>query len=180
MSIHSPTGEIKSIKMIKHSLKSNLKLNLKPNPEYIKELTDIINVSPFPSHMSMGLRSLDLDSAELEITLKKSHLQAYGIIHGGVLATLIDTATFWAVFMRIPDDAGLVNIDLKLNYLKSVKRGRLIVKGRAIRSGNTISYAEASVFDENGDIVAHGTSSLMILQGKALPMKTPKFLETEE
>ena len=41
--------------------------------------------------------------------------------------TLIDTATFWAAFMRLPEDAGLVNVDLKLNYLKSVVDGKAVI-----------------------------------------------------
>jgi uncharacterized protein (TIGR00369 family) len=147
-----------------------------PNPEYIRELVEIVNTSPFPEHMSMRLLSIGLDTAVIELKTANCHLQPYGNVHGGVLATLIDTATFWSVFFRIPEDAGLVNIDLKLNYLKPVKNGLLIAEGRAIRSGNTICYAESSVLNANRDIVAHGTSTLMIMPGKGLKMKSRKFL----
>ena len=78
--------------------------------------------------------------------------------------------------MRIPEDAELVNIDLKLNYLKSVDSGVLTAEGQAIRSGNSISYAESKVRDENGELVAHGTSTLMTLPGKGLVMNNSKFL----
>jgi uncharacterized protein (TIGR00369 family) len=146
------------------------------NPEYIHELITIINASPFPAHMSMRLASIEFDKAVIELTAATHHLQAYGILHGGVLATLIDTATFWSVFLRIPEDDGLVNVDLKLNYLKPVENGLLTAEGRAVRSGNTISYAEARVENASGDLVAHGTSTLMIMPGKGLKMKTRKFL----
>jgi uncharacterized protein (TIGR00369 family) len=96
-----------------------------PNPEYIRELVETINTSPFPKHMAMRLAAIELDKAVIELKTSRSHLQAYGIVHGGVLATLIDTATFWSVYLRIPEDAGLVNIDLKLNYLKPVANGLL-------------------------------------------------------
>jgi uncharacterized protein (TIGR00369 family) len=147
-----------------------------PNPEYIRELVEIVNTSPFPAHMAMRLLSIELDEAVMELETANCHLQAYGIVHGGVLATLIDTATFWSVYLRIPEDAGLVNIDLKLNYLKPVEDGLLIAQGRAIRSGNTICYAEASVLNASLDIVAHGTSTLMIMPGKGLKIKSHKFL----
>jgi uncharacterized protein (TIGR00369 family) len=150
----------------------------RPNPEYIRELIQAINTSPFPAHMSMRLASIELDTAVLELEPAHHHLQAYGIVHGGVLATLIDTATFWSVFLRIPEDAGLVNVDLKLNYLKPVVNGRLIAEGRAIRSGTTLCYAESYVRNSNRDIVAHGTSTLMVLPGKGLKMKSEKFLST--
>ncbi len=147
-----------------------------PNPEFIEELKQIVNTSPYPTHMSMRLAEIEIDKADIELDIGTPHMQPFGIVHGGVLATLIDTATFWAVFMRIPQDAGLVNIDLKLNYLKPVTEGRLIAKGRAIRSGKSVSYAEAGVVDSAGELVAHGTSTLMTLPGKGLKMKAAKFL----
>ncbi|MFH0996703.1 MAG: PaaI family thioesterase [Pseudomonadota bacterium] len=150
---------------------------LNPNPEYIRELIEAINASPFPDHMSMRLLEVSLDRAVLELKTGQCHLQAFGIVHGGVMATLIDTATFWAVFMRIPESAGLVNIDLKLNYLKPVENGILIAEGRAIRSGNSISYAETTVLNEKRELIAHGTSTLMTLPGKGLRLNSRKFLE---
>ncbi|MDM8525320.1 PaaI family thioesterase [Desulfococcaceae bacterium HSG8] len=152
---------------------------LTPNPEYIRELIHIVNNSPYPSHMSMRLAAIDIDSANIDLETGQCHLQPYGIVHGGVLATLIDTATFWAAFMRIPEDAGLVNIDLKLNYLRPVTSGRLKALGQAIRSGRTVSYAEARVSDENGELIAHGTSTLMTIPGKGLKMKAKKFINKE-
>jgi uncharacterized protein (TIGR00369 family) len=149
---------------------------LSPNPEYIRELIEVINASPFPDHMSMRLLEVALDSSVLELSTDRCHLQAFGIVHGGVLATLIDTATFWAVYMRIPEDAGLVNIDLKLNYLRPVENGLLIAEGRTIRSGKSISYAETNVLNEKRELIAHGTSTLMTLPGKGLKLHSRKFL----
>ncbi len=82
-----------------------------PNPDHIRELTELVNTSPFPAHMSMRLVSIAFDRAVLELKTAAHHLQAYGILHGGVLATLIDTATFWSVYLRLPEDSGLVNVD---------------------------------------------------------------------
>lgn len=147
-----------------------------PNPEYTQELIHIVKTSPYPSHMAMRLAAIDIDSAQIVLDAGPCHLQPFGIVHGGVLATLIDTATFWAVFMRIPEDAGLVNIDLKLNYLRPVTGGRLTADGRAIRSGKSISYAEARVLDADGELLAHGTSTLMTLPGKGLNLKARKFV----
>jgi uncharacterized protein (TIGR00369 family) len=150
---------------------------LNPNPEYIQELIEFINASPFPDHMSMRLLEVSLDRAVLDLDTARCHLQAFGIVHGGVMATLIDTATFWAVYMRIPEESGLVNIDLKLNYLRPVESGLLIAEGRAIRSGNSISYAETNVLNEKRELVAHGTSTLMTLPGKGLKLHSRKFLD---
>lgn len=151
---------------------------LKPNPEYIDCIRKLVKESPFPQLMTMRLEAMDLDSATVIIDLNASHLQPYGLVHGGVLATLIDTATFWAVYMRIPEDAGLVNVDLKLNYLKSITSGVLRAEGTAIRSGRSLSYAEARIYDQQDTLLAHGTSTLMTLLGKGLGVPVGKYLET--
>ena len=148
-----------------------------PNEAYIETLLETVNTSPFPSHLRMKLAAISLDQATVKLETAQCHLQPFGIVHGGVMATLIDTATFWSVFLRLPEDAGLVNIDLKLNYLKSIASGAMIAKGRCIRAGRTINYAEASVKDDEGNLIAHGTSTLMVLPGKGIRMDVKKFLD---
>ena len=149
----------------------------KLNEAYIKKLIETVNTSPFPSHLRMRLVSISLDQATVKLETGQCHLQPFGIVHGGVMATLIDTATFWSVFLRLPEDAGLVNIDLKLNYLKSIASGAMTAEGRCIRAGRSVSYAEASVKDNDGNLIAHGTSTLMVLPGKGIRLEAKKFLD---
>ena len=148
-----------------------------PNPAYLQAIQDSVRTAPYPHLIGMTLASIDFDRCRIELELAERHLQPFGIVHGGVLATLIDTATFWAGYLRLPDDTGLVNVDLKLNYLKAVTRGRLRAEGRCLRAGRQISYTEASVLDEADELIAHGTSTLMALPGKGLKLGLPKFLD---
>ncbi len=148
-----------------------------PNPAYLQAVQERVRGAPYPHLICMTIASLELDACRIELTVDERHLQPFGIVHGGVLAALIDTATFWAGFVRLPEDAGLVNVDLKLNYLKSVVRGRLRAEGRCLRAGRQIGYAESGVYDDSGELVAHGTSTLMALPGKGLKIGVPKFLE---
>lgn len=148
-----------------------------PNPDYIRALQDSVRTAPYPALIGMQLDEIAYDHCEIGLQLGPSHLQPFGIIHGGVLATLIDTATFWAGFLRLPEEAGLVNVDLKLNYLKAVSAGRLRAVGRCLRAGRQLSYTEASVLDAAGELVAHGTSTLMVLPGRGLRLGHAKFLD---
>ena len=150
---------------------------LQPNDDYINKLIEIVNTSPYPRHLRMQLVSISVDQAMVKLKTEQCHLQPFGIVHGGVLATLVDTATFWSVFLRLPEDAGLVNIDLKLNYLKSVSSGVMTAQGRCIRAGRSINYAEASIKDKEGNLIAHGTSTLMVLPGKGIRVGAKKFLD---
>lgn len=148
-----------------------------PNPDYVRAVQDSVRESPYPSLIGMRIASLEYDRCRIELDLRRDHLQPFGIVHGGVLATLIDTATFWAAFLRLPEDSGLVNVDLKLNYLKAAVSGRLRAEGECLRAGRQISYTVASVYDEADQLVAHGTSTVMALPGKGLAVGVPKFLD---
>ncbi len=152
-----------------------------PNPKHAEKLISLVNSCPYFTLISMKIVEIGLGYARLEIDLAKKHLQPFGLVHGGVFATIIDSAASWALFYGIEDhDAGLTSVDLKLNYLAPAVAGKLIARGRQIKIGKTLGYAEAEVADQTGKMVAHGTSTIMILPGKSpvadLPFP-PKFME---
>jgi uncharacterized protein (TIGR00369 family) len=110
----------------------------------------------------------------VEIELSQKHLQPFGFVHGGVFAALVDAAAFWAVFYQIENqNAGATTVDVKLNYLAPAVSGKIIAKGRQIKLGKTLGYAEAEVSTESGKLLAHGTSTLILLPGKGLTSDPP-------
>ena len=153
----------------------------KPNPEYIKRINAIVNTCPYFELISMKLLDVGIGYSMLQIDLAQKHLQPYGMVHGGVFASIIDAAAFWSVYFGIDDpEAGITTVDLKLNYLAPAASGKLIASGRQIKVGRKLGYAEARVEDQQGKILAHGTSTVMILPGRAIkddPPLPPKFME---
>jgi uncharacterized protein (TIGR00369 family) len=146
----------------------------KLNPEYIERITQFVNHCPYFVLLSMNLLDVGLGFSLLEVHLAEKHLQPFGFVHGGVFASIIDAAAFWAVFSGIEDQsAGATTVDLKLNYLAPAVSGKLIAKGHLIKLGKTLGYADATVTDENRRILAHGTSTLMILPDNGLAMDPP-------
>jgi uncharacterized protein (TIGR00369 family) len=146
----------------------------KLNPEYIQRVNELVNLSPYFELLSMKMVDVGIGFSLLEIDLEKKHLQPFGFVHGGVFASIIDAAAFWAIFYDIEDqNAGATTVDLKLNYLAPAVSGKLIAKGKQIKLGKTLGYAEARVTDEDGRLLAHGTSTLMILPNNALVLNRP-------
>jgi uncharacterized protein (TIGR00369 family) len=134
----------------------------------------LINQSPYFELLSMTIVEAGLGFSLLEIELDRKHLQPFGFVHGGVFASIIDAAAFWSLFYEIEDpNAGATTVDLKVNYLAPATEGKLIAKGRRIKLGRTLGYAEAAVTDESGKLLAHGTSTLMILSENTLTMDPP-------
>ena len=153
----------------------------KPNPEYIKKVNELANHCPYFELLSMKLLDVGAGFSVLEIDLSKKHLQPFGFVHGGVFASIIDAAAFWAIFYEVEDqNAGVTTVDLKLNYLAPAASGKLVAKGRQIKLGKTLGYAEAEVSGDNHKLLAHGTSTVMVLPGKGLTADRPlppKFIE---
>jgi uncharacterized protein (TIGR00369 family) len=152
----------------------------KINPDYVTRVSALANTCPYFELLSMQIRSVDHGYSRIEVELSRKHLQPFGVVHGGVFASIIDAAAFWALYYDVEDEsAGVTTVELKLNYLSPATIGRLIARGRQIKVGKTLGYAEAEVTDENGQLLAHGTSTVIILPGKLLtaePPLPPKFL----
>ncbi len=149
------------------------------NPDYVNETCVTANKSQYFSLLSMRLTCFDTGSSSVEIDLADKHLQPFGVVHGGVFATIIDAAAFWAVWAEVAEDDGITSVDLKLNYLAPAREGRLTARGRRIKLGKTLGLADAEDLDSAGRVVAHGASTLIVLPGfkfqgqGGLP---PKFL----
>ena len=151
----------------------------KLNPEYVEKIMAVTNACNFFQLMRMQFEKLSWGEAEILVSAGEKHLQPYGIVHGGVCASIIDAACFWAVFSQAPEDAGITTVDLKLNYLAPVVSGVLHARGACIKLGKTMGLGSATVYRDDGSMVAHGTSTVMLLPGMELAggmPKVPKYI----
>ena len=89
-----------------------------------------------------------------------------GTVHGGWVLALIDSAAGCAGHTLLPAGVGYTTIETKANFSRPVfpETGTVRAEGRVITRGRTIITAEARVTDGQGRIVAHGTSTMMVLQ----------------
>jgi uncharacterized protein (TIGR00369 family) len=133
------------------------------NPKYKEAISNIVNRSPYFSLLSMKIKELEWGTSVLEVELGEKHLQPFGYVHGGAIASVMDAATFWAVFPQVKDGMGLTTVEIKVNFLAPVREGRLVVKGRCIKIGKTLALGDATIYDGNGNLLAHGTATMMIV-----------------
>ena len=146
----------------------------KLNAEYVQRVNQLVNRCPYFELLSMKLLEAGPGFSLLEIDLSEKHLQPFGFVHGGVFASIIDAAAFWSIFYEIEkQNAGATTVDLKLTSLAPAAAGNLIARGSRIKLGKTLGYGEARVTDENGKLLAHGTSTLMILPDNTLATDEP-------
>lgn len=146
---------------------------MKLNSQHIQELIKLINSSPYFRHMGMTIEDMGIGYSLVKIDIKNEHLSPYGAIQGGVYSSIIDTAAYWAPYSEMVEDLGLISMDVNVNNLASVKKGRILARGERIKIGRTTCLAQVTVTDEDGKPLAHGSSKLLITQGlQTIPQMT--------
>jgi len=112
----------------------------------------------------MTLVSVGDGESELRLEVQPHHLNPGKIVHGGVLATLLDASIGLALRSKLGMSTEHVTIELDVHYLSPARTGALIGRGRAVRVGGRVSYGEAELFTEDGTLVAKGTATFLIVQ----------------
>ena len=92
----------------------------------------------------------------MSLEVRQQHLQLAGIMHGGAIATLIDTAVAFAIVGASGPNARFTTIEMKVNYLSAIREGRIIADAKLIRDGRRIVVADCDVLDPNGRLAAKG------------------------
>jgi uncharacterized protein (TIGR00369 family) len=94
-------------------------------------------------------------------------LNPMGAVHGGWALTLIDSVTGCAGLSLLPAGSGFTTIETKANFSRPIRAdtGRVRAEAWVVSRGRQIISAEAKVTDEKGKVLAHGTSTLMVLSG---------------
>lgn len=123
---------------------------------------------PPPIMSTLGIERIIADEGRVTVVMpvREYHYNPLGTVHGGVLATLLDTATGCAVHSVLPAGVGYTTLDLTTKFLKpvTVRSGTLRGEGTVIARGRRTALAEARLTDERGDLVAHATSSCLLFE----------------
>lgn len=95
-------------------------------------------------------------------------LNPLGTVHGGFALTLIDSCTGCAAHTTLPAGVGYTTVETKVNFVRAMTpdTGPVRAEGRVVAQGRTIITAEGKITDAQGRIIAHGTSTLMVLRPK--------------
>src|SRR5436189_1996281 len=94
------------------------------------------------------------------------HYNPLGTVHGGVMATLLDSALGCVVQSMLPAGISYTTLELKVNYLRPIttKTGTVYCEGKIIHVGGRIATAEGRLTDATGKLYAHGTTTCIIMR----------------
>jgi uncharacterized protein (TIGR00369 family) len=121
---------------------------------------------PAPIQSLIGFRLIEADEGRVvfEGDPGEQHYNPIGSVHGGVAATLLDSALGAAVHSTLPQGSAYVTLEVKFNLVRPItaETGPVRAEGRVIHGGKTVATSEAHLRDGAGKLLAHATSTCLI------------------
>ena len=121
---------------------------------------------PISALMNFSLVELSEGHAVFAVEPAEYHYNPIGVVHGGLAATLLDSAMGCAVHSMLPAGVGYTTLEIKVNYIRAMtaKTGRVRCEGKLIHLGSRTATAEGRVVDDGGKLYAHGTTTCLIFR----------------
>ncbi|WP_409330545.1 PaaI family thioesterase [Trujillonella humicola] len=133
--------------------------------ETLEALRDgVLPPPPIVPLVQMDLLAVEEGRVEFSCLVDESVYNPIGVVHGGLVCTLLDTVAGCAVHSTLPRGTGYTSIELKVTYLRAVTAasGPLRAIGRVVKPGRRVAFAEGEVLDAAGRSVATASSSLLV------------------
>ena len=121
-----------------------------------------------PMADTLGFELTDFDEGHIEITCKPEgfHYSPYGMVHGGLAATLLDSATGCAIQARLLAGEGYATLNLTVSYLRPITpdTGTVRCIGNVVSMGRQVAVAEAKVIDESDRELARASATCILIK----------------
>jgi uncharacterized protein (TIGR00369 family) len=118
---------------------------------------------PFTKLLGVEAVAAERDEVRARVAWKPSHCTAAGVLHGGVLMALADTAGAWCAFLNLPEGATTTTIESKTNFLRAVRSGTVEAIARPLHVGRTVVVVDTELRDDDGRLVARVTQTQAVL-----------------
>jgi uncharacterized protein (TIGR00369 family) len=118
---------------------------------------------PIARLLGFVLKSIEPGHAVFEMEVDERHHNPMGTLHGGVYCDLADAAMGYAYAATLGAGETFTTIELKINFLRAVRKATLTAEARVVKAGSTLGYVECDVQDQTGRLVARAASTCMKL-----------------
>ena len=133
--------------------------------EFLQALRDG-HLPPPPIASLVGMTAVSVEAGDVVFTCRpdESAYNPIGVVHGGLVCTLLDTVAACAVHSTLPADVGYTSVEIKVSYLRPVRGGvDLTAHGWVTKPGRRVAFAEADVRDSSGVILATASSTCLVM-----------------
>jgi uncharacterized protein (TIGR00369 family) len=119
---------------------------------------------PIGRLLGFVLKVIEPGQAVFEMEADERHHNPMGTLHGGIYCDLADAAMGYAYAATLEDGETFTTIELKINFLRPVRRATLIAEAKVVKAGSSVGYVECDVKDQTGKLVARAASTCMKLR----------------
>jgi uncharacterized protein (TIGR00369 family) len=119
----------------------------------------VLHNNEFAKMIGMKLVEMKPNEATIEIEMRDDLRQPHGLLHGGVTATLIDTAMAFAVITVLTREEKASTVDLSVHYLRPHTEGKFSCTAKIVRAGKRFLTVSAEVINEQGKLIATALST---------------------
>jgi acyl-CoA thioesterase len=126
------------------------------SPEREQMIREKFETNHFPRLLGIEIDSIEPGRAVLSVEVRTELKQLQGVMHGGAIASLIDTAVAFAIIGASEPQDRFTTVEMKVNYLSAIREGRVRAEARLVRDGRRIIVADCDVFDDKGRLAAKG------------------------
>ena len=119
---------------------------------------------PIGRLLGFVLKVIEPGHAVFEMEAGEQHHNPMGTLHGGVYCDLADAAMGYAYAATLAEGESFTTVELKINFLRAVRQGKLTAEARVVKAGGTLGYVECDVKDQAGELVARASSTCMKLR----------------
>lgn len=119
--------------------------------------------------LGMSMTSIEAGVATFELKTAADHSNTRGIVHGGIAATMLDSAMACAIHSTMSTDDELVTVELKVNYIKAagIAGEVLTARGTIVHVGHYTAVADGQIRNNDGQLIAHGTTTCLIRRSRS-------------
>jgi uncharacterized protein (TIGR00369 family) len=117
-------------------------------------LREIFSAVKYAAWLGLQLEELSSGRAVISLLIAENHKQNLGVVHGGAIASLLDTAAAFAVMTVLREEEKATTTDLCIQYLRPLTHGRARAEARVRRAGRRLVSLAVDVFDENQALTA--------------------------
>jgi uncharacterized protein (TIGR00369 family) len=113
-------------------------------------------------HLNFHLADASRGRVVITMRVAQKHLQAHKVVHGGILAALADTAGGLATYMACPPGSRCATVEMKINYLEAVAKGKVTAVAEVVRIGRHLSVVDCDIADEAGRLVGKALMTFFV------------------
>jgi uncharacterized protein (TIGR00369 family) len=127
--------------------------------------------APIATHFDFAITEVEVGRVSFTCQPDESAYNPIGVVHGGLVCTLLDSVCGCAVHSTLPLGKGYTSIEIKVSYLKAVtaRSGLLTATGTLVKGGSRVAFSEGVVVDESGATVATATSTCLVFEVPSVP-----------